>query len=91
MSEDRRKPRIFVVDDEDVIAITLRMILTQQGFDSYSFNKPLEALARARELPPNLLTSDVTVLGMLSGMSARVYESTSPGRKTANEKSGFQS
>ena len=66
MTQDRRY-RIFVVDDEDVIATTLEMILSQQGFDVWSFTLPMKALASARELAPDLLISDVVMPG-LSGI-----------------------
>ena len=58
MSAERNLPRVFVVDDEDVIATTLGMILRQHGFEAHSFNLPLEALRAAREKAPDLLISE---------------------------------
>lgn len=55
----KRKQRVFVVDDEHVIAQTLAIILTQNGFDATSFTNPLEALAAARAGCPDLVISDV--------------------------------
>jgi DNA-binding NtrC family response regulator len=63
MGEDR-KHRIFVVDDEELIASTLEAILGLQGFDARAFTVPLEALARAREHAPDMLISDVVMPGM---------------------------
>ena len=52
-------PRIFVVDDEPVIASTLAAILQIHGFSATFFTSPLEALAAARAKSPDLLISDV--------------------------------
>jgi CheY-like chemotaxis protein len=41
-------PRIFVVDDEPVIASTLAAILQMNGFSAKFFTCPLEALTAAR-------------------------------------------
>ncbi|MGA2649223.1 MAG: response regulator [Terracidiphilus sp.] len=71
MSADRVQVRVFVVDDETVIANTLGMILRQQGFEAHSFSLPLEALNAARELMPDLLISDV-VMPLLSGIELAI-------------------
>ena len=52
-------PRVFVVDDEPVIASTLATILQMHGFSAKFFTSPLEALAAARAKSPDLLISDV--------------------------------
>ena len=71
MSSDRKELRIFVVDDESVIALTLAMILSKKGFEAHAFTLPLEALERAHEIPPNLLISDV-VMPLLSGIELAI-------------------
>jgi CheY-like chemotaxis protein len=53
--------RIFVVDDEPVIASTLAAILQMNGFSARFFTSPLEALTAARTKAPDLLISDVTM------------------------------
>jgi CheY-like chemotaxis protein len=53
--------RIFVVDDEPVIASTLATILQMNGFSATFFTSPLEALTAARSKAPDLLISDVTM------------------------------
>jgi CheY-like chemotaxis protein len=77
MSELPKQPRVFVVDDEFIIASTLTTILKRHGFDAASFTDPLEALEAARLEVPDLLISDVVMPG-LSGidLAIRLREST---------------
>lgn len=49
----------FVVDDENLIASTLELILISEGFNARSFVDPLDALHAARSVSPNLLLTDV--------------------------------
>jgi CheY-like chemotaxis protein len=51
--------RIFVVDDEQIIAATLATILEMSGFSATAFTDPFQALRRARLDSPDLLISDV--------------------------------
>jgi DNA-binding NtrC family response regulator len=60
-------PRVFVVDDEPVIASTLAAILKLHGYCAKAFTSPLEALSAARSKAPDLLISDVAMPG-LSGV-----------------------
>jgi DNA-binding NtrC family response regulator len=72
MPETQRLYRIFVVDDEDVIASTLAMILRfRGGFHATSFSEPLEALRMAQLEPPDVLISDV-VMPNLSGIDLAI-------------------
>ena len=72
MPESRQQPYVFVVDDEEVIASTLTMILRLQGgFRARSFSKPLEALEAAHLEAPDLLISDV-VMPLLSGIELAI-------------------
>ena len=63
--------RIFVVDDEQVIAKTLATILEKSGFSAQCFFNPLEALDAARWDAPDLLISDV-MMPELSGVELAV-------------------
>jgi DNA-binding NtrC family response regulator len=63
MRQQVKKLRVFVVDDEFIIASTLGLILRSKGFDAISFNGPLDALEAARTLAPDLLLSDVVMPG----------------------------
>jgi CheY-like chemotaxis protein len=67
----RPVPRIFVVDDEPLIAATLTTILHMNGFSARFFTDPLEALAAARLDAPDLLVSDVAMPG-LSGIDLAI-------------------
>jgi DNA-binding NtrC family response regulator len=67
MSEPGKQYRVFVVDDEHVIASSLAMILRHRGFDATAFTQPLEALRAARSQAPDLLISDV-VMPLISGI-----------------------
>jgi FixJ family two-component response regulator len=51
-------PRVFVVDDEYVIASTLAAILKLHGYSAVAFTSPLEA---ARSRAPDLLIADVAM------------------------------
>src|ERR1700722_4969088 len=56
-------PRVFVVDEEPVIASTLPAFLKLYGYFAKAFPSPLEALAAARSKAPDLLISDVAMPG----------------------------
>lgn len=81
MAQERAKFRIFVVDDEFVIATTLATILQRSGFEAISFTEPMKALDAAREKAPDLLISDV-VMPVLSGVDLAIKIKTEcPGCK----------
>ena len=71
MVQDRKEPRVFVVDDEVTITSTLGLILRQHGFDAQSFDLPVEALRASHETPPDLLITDV-VMPLLSGIELAI-------------------
>jgi len=50
---------IFVVDDEQLIADTLKVILKREGYDARAFYSPAAALEAALQCKPDLLLSDV--------------------------------
>jgi CheY-like chemotaxis protein len=64
-------PRVFVVDDEPVIASTLAAILRLHGYSATYFTSPLEALAAAQLKAPDLLISDVAMPG-ISGIALAI-------------------
>jgi CheY-like chemotaxis protein len=72
---DKRTFRVYVVDDEEVIAKTLAKILELSGFTAVAFTNPLDALSQSETAPPDLLLSDV-MMPQLSGiqLAIRVQE-----------------
>ncbi|MGA3130934.1 MAG: response regulator [Terracidiphilus sp.] len=72
MPQPQQQLSVFVVDDEDVIATTLAMILRLQGgFCARSFNQPQDALEAAQLEAPDLLISDV-VMPQISGIDLAI-------------------
>lgn len=68
---EKNKPRIFVVDDEPVIASTLELILSSAGFSATAFTNPLEALRSAETQCPDFLITDV-MMPQLNGIDLGV-------------------
>lgn len=61
---EKHHPVVLVVDDEEVIAITLAAILRNHGFAALIAFSPERALEIADVIPPELLISDVMMPGM---------------------------
>jgi CheY-like chemotaxis protein len=64
-----RPPRVLVVDDEAVIRQLIAINLELEGFEVYEAVDGLDALAKARELDPDVVTLDVMMPG-LDGITA---------------------
>jgi DNA-binding NtrC family response regulator len=72
MVQSSSQLRVFVVDDHDVIASSLAMILQfLGGFHATSFTDPREALRAAQFESPDLLITDV-VMPQLSGVDLAI-------------------
>jgi CheY-like chemotaxis protein len=67
--------RVFVVDDDRVIASTTAAILQLCGYESRAFVNSLDALEAVRSVEPDLVIADVVMPG-LSGidLAARLKE-----------------
>jgi CheY-like chemotaxis protein len=65
------KPLVYVVDDEEVIASTLALILSFNGLSTQAFTQPFLALQAARSNAPDLLISDV-VMPQMSGVELAI-------------------
>lgn len=55
--------RVLVVDDDQLVADTLRMVFLASGFESEACYSAEEALKRARSFAPELMLCDVTMPG----------------------------
>jgi len=71
MSNLLEKRRIFVVDDEEIVATSLAALLETFGFNAIAFNHPLKALEAGRSQSPDLLISDV-MMPVLNGIELAV-------------------
>src|ERR1700733_10760936 len=59
----RQRQRVLVVDDDHLVADTLRMIFVVNGFESEACYSAADALHKARSFDPELLLCDVTMPG----------------------------
>ncbi len=71
MPENRVQPKVLVVDDEQVIADTLAMILNQSGFDARAAYSGEKALELASTFAPDMLITDV-IMADLNGIDAAI-------------------
>lgn len=56
---DEKKKRILVVDDDSDVRVMLYDLLTSEGYDVLTFEKPLEALSRTAEYAPDIVLLDL--------------------------------
>jgi CheY-like chemotaxis protein len=68
---ETQKRNVFVVDDEQLIAYTLAVILKMSGYASLAFTDPLEALKTSESLTPELLITDV-MMPQLNGIELAI-------------------
>jgi DNA-binding response OmpR family regulator len=66
-----RKQRVLVVDDEQLIAESLRDILTQAGFDAVSALSGTEGIELAEQICPDIVISDV-IMPDLDGVQTAI-------------------
>jgi CheY-like chemotaxis protein len=66
-----KKPKVLVVDDEQVIADTLAKILDLNGFDASAVYTGTAAVESARSLQPELIISDV-IMPDMNGIEAAI-------------------
>jgi len=71
MPENYSKPKVLIVDDEQVIADTLAMILDQSGFETRSVYSGERAVEMAGTFQPDMLISDV-IMSDLNGIEAAI-------------------
>jgi len=66
-----KQNRIFVVDDEEIIATSLAMVLTNFGFNATPFSHPLRALDACHLESPDFLISDA-IMPEISGVELAI-------------------
>lgn len=57
------RQRVLVVDDDQLVADTLRLVFAVNGFESEACYSAADALRKARSFDPELLLCDVTMPG----------------------------
>lgn len=65
-SENRK--RIYVVDDEPLIASTFSLILNDAGYETFVFTSAESVLEKIEENPPDVVLSDVILAGEKTGI-----------------------
>ena len=71
MTSNKPKQRVLVVDDEQVIADTLSIILNKAGFDASPVYTGTAAVESARDIQPDLIISDV-IMPDMNGIEAAI-------------------
>ncbi len=71
MTNSKPKRRVLVVDDEQVIADTLSIILNKAGFDASPVYTGNGAVESARSIKPDLIISDV-IMPDMNGIDAAI-------------------
>ena len=66
-----KRPRVLVVDDEQVIADTLAKILDLNGFEASAVYTGTAAVESARSIEPDLIISDV-IMPDMNGIEAAI-------------------
>jgi CheY-like chemotaxis protein len=69
--ESHQPARILIVEDERIVAADLQEVLNGFGYDAYAIaSSGAEALAIAREKPPDIVLMDIRIDGELDGIEA---------------------
>jgi DNA-binding NtrC family response regulator len=71
MMTNQAARRVLVLDDEQVIANTLALILNRSGFEAHAVYTAEAAIQSAREVSPDVLISDVIMDGT-TGIDAAI-------------------
>ncbi len=71
MTSTKPKRRVLVVDDEQVIADTLSIILNKAGFEASPVYTGTAAVESARTMQPDLIISDV-IMPDMNGIEAAI-------------------
>jgi len=71
MAKLRKKTRIFVVEDESIVAMDIRKTLQNLGYDvPYVVSTAKAAIQKAKEDKPDLVLMDIVLKGKMDGIKA---------------------
>jgi CheY-like chemotaxis protein len=71
MATHQASRRVLILDDEQIIANTLALILNRNGFEAQAVYTAQDAINTATQLSPDVLISDVIMEGM-TGVDAAI-------------------
>jgi CheY-like chemotaxis protein len=71
MATHQTSRRVLILDDEQIIANTLALILNRNGFEAQAVYTAQDAINTATQLSPDVLISDVIMEGM-TGVDAAI-------------------
>jgi DNA-binding NtrC family response regulator len=77
-TRDQDRPVVLVVDDEEIIAETLALILNQYGFATMTAYDAQTALEIAAVIPPDLLICELSLPKISGSQLAAAITSTAP-------------
>jgi DNA-binding NtrC family response regulator len=70
----RSSPRVFVLDDQPLIADTLAQVLESRGYEAHARYTSADILDLAAEITPDLLIADVSLgPNQITGIDVAVY------------------
>ena len=72
LCEEKPRPVVLVVDDERIIADTVSLILSRNGFTVLTAYDARSALELAKSIRPELLISDITMAPEMNGVDLAV-------------------
>lgn len=77
-----QKKRVYVIDDEQVVARTLCWILEKSGYEASMFSDAKSALEQIQKVQPDLVLSDLLITGEMNGIDlAELLAAQYPGIK----------
>lgn len=71
---NNRQPRIFVLDDQPLVANSIAQVLNSRGYDAYPSYTPTGILDLTAEITPDLLITDVSLgPNTINGFDLAIY------------------
>jgi two-component system chemotaxis response regulator CheY len=73
--------KILIVDDAMFMRITLKNLLTKEGYECFEAGSGIEAVARYQEVKPDLTTMDITMPDMDGIAAVKEIKKLNPAAK----------